>query len=276
MLPLKFPLRYYEGQTIGGKPAPVGEPLPISVIYNGFCQNGAVYSSIFGIPSHNGVDCSNGFKTKVYAAHEGKVVKVFDASNSHITKGYGAYVLSDVITLPPDFPVHPNEEVRIMSVYWHASEVLVKVGDQVDRETPVILEGNTGKILGRENWTEEDIKNGRGSHLHFGIKLLKPDGITVLDENNGYGGYINPLPFFQYQLTFNPNIKTMRYIIDSRNDQYLVYDPLKIAFSIGDETELKFLKESGLTGEPERINKLDGYTIYPLVRQERLRDIFNL
>jgi hypothetical protein len=56
----------------------------------------------------------------------------------------------------------------------------------------------------------------------------------------------------------------------------LVYDPLKIAFSIGDETELKFLKESGLTGEPERINKLDGYTIYPLVRQERLRDIFNL
>lgn len=289
MLPLTFPLRYKEGQTIGGKPVKVGEPLPLAVIYNYFCQNGQLYQSNFGLPSHNGIDCSNGYRSPVYSAHEGIVVEKYDASNSNKTKGFGVYLLSPVIELPQDFPFYGGEKVNILSVYWHASEVLVDLWQEVDRNTAIVLEGNTGLILGKETWTEEDEKNGRGSHLHFGIRLLKEDPnapaeakrvygtktYKILDYNNGYKGYINPLPFFQYKLTFNPLEKTMRYVIDSKNDQYLVYDPLKIAFTIGDELELKRLKESGLTGEPERISKLTGYTIYPLIEKERLRDLFN-
>lgn len=289
MLPLKFPLRYYEGQTIGGKPAPVGEPLPLAVIYNHYCQNGQLYQATFGLPSHNGADCSNGYRSKIYAAHEGIVVEKYDANNSSETKGYGVYLLSPEIVLPQDFQFHPGEKVNILSVYWHAAEVLVDLWQEVDRNTPIILEGNTGSILGRETWTEDDKKSGRGSHLHMSIRLLKENPqatgeakrvygaktYEILDYSNGYKGYINPLPFFQYKLTFNPIQKTMRYVIDTKNDQYLVYDPLKIAFAIGDELELKRLKESGLTGEPERVSKLTGYLIYPLIERERLRDLFN-
>lgn len=74
----------------------------------------------------------------------------------------------------------------------------------------------------------------------------------------------------------NNNNKKMKYVILPDKNQYLLYSKYKLAFAIADEIELKLLFERGLVGSPELIDDLDGYIIYPLVNQNRLRDIFNI
>lgn len=65
------------------------------------------------------------------------------------------------------------------------------------------------------------------------------------------------------------NNKKMKYVIDEKNEQYLLDDELKIALSIGDEIELKELQKRGLKGQPSNVNNIKEYEIYPLVRKSR-------
>ena len=69
--------------------------------------------------------------------------------------------------------------------------------------------------------------------------------------------------------------KNMEYVIIGK-EQYLIYEPLKIALNIGDELELKKLQDKGLTGSPKEISDLNNYLIYPLVEQNRLKDLLGL
>jgi len=81
-----------------------------------------------------------------------------------------------------------------------------------------------------------------------------------------------------YDITFLidlPNTKNMNYVILGK-EQFLIYKPLKIALNIGDEIELNKLKSKGLNDLLEPIDNLDGYTIYPFVAQERLKDLLGL
>lgn len=110
-------------------------------------------------------------------------------------------------------------------------------------------------------------------------------GVADFDEDIIHGRANPPWVVFQYVPVFKVlkqfltnyfRIKKMKYIILSDKNQYLLYEEYKLAFAIADEIELKLLFGRGLVGSPEPVDNLDGYIIYPLINQDRLRDIFNI
>lgn len=127
-----------------------------------FGVNGSYYSQfkVDGVPlkGHNGVDFGTPVNTPIVAADEGVVIEQFNDIN-----GYGKYI---------KLKHHWGE-----TLYAHLDDYMVKVGDKVHPGQIVGLSGNTG--------------NSTGPHLHFGMRL------NPYNRQDGWGGYIDPLPFVE-------------------------------------------------------------------------------
>ena len=67
--------------------------------------------------------------------------------------------------------------------YGHQNAISVKVGDTVKAGHLIGYMGNTGNVIGGPY--------SDGTHLHYGYR---PAGY---DKNNGYGGFIDPMPYFE-------------------------------------------------------------------------------
>ncbi len=93
--------------------------------------------------THEGVDISSSKGDPIHASASGIVVY------SGYSSGYGKYVIID----------HKN---GYSTIYAHASELLVKSGDKVDKSQKIALVGSTGLST--------------GPHLHFEIRI---DNIPV-------------------------------------------------------------------------------------------------
>ena len=83
---------------------------------------------------HLGIDIPADYNTNIYASNDGKVIK------AQYNNSYGYYVVID----------HGG---NISTLYAHASKLLVKVGDKVQRGQVIAKIGSTG--------------NSYGYHLHF-------------------------------------------------------------------------------------------------------------
>ena len=94
---------------------------------------------------HNGIDFAAPSGTPIYAAADGEVIAAGYSSSM------GNYIMID----------HGSD---IISIYMHASKLLVSQGDEVSRGDKIALVGSTGRST--------------GPHLHFGVR-----------EN---GSYVNP------------------------------------------------------------------------------------
>jgi len=223
-------------------------------ISQGWGENKELYLTNFGINGHNGLDLTYIDETQslpageasygkpVLSAIDGKVTYL-TWDGEHATKGNGIYIEND----------------KFETVYWHLSEILVKLGDEVSAGQQIGKMGNNGFCF------PTPPPRYAGTHLHFAVRP-KP-----ADFNNGFNGYVDPLPYLE--LTQN----TMRYVlVKDTKEQYLLDDVLKIALNIGDEKELFALFEKGLNKVPQKINSLIGYETYPLIRSSRLRDLFGL
>ena len=99
---------------------------------------------------HAGVDLASGMGTRILAAYDGKV----------IAAGYngsmGNYVMID----------HGD---GLVTVYMHASALLVSTGQKVTRGQQIAKVGSTG--------------NSTGPHLHFAVRLN--------------GAYVDPMPYLR-------------------------------------------------------------------------------
>jgi murein DD-endopeptidase MepM/ murein hydrolase activator NlpD len=116
-----------------------------------FAQNGGMWAH-----KHSGQDFAVPTGTKVFAAHEGTVVKA---------GSWGA----------GDGPAYGNAVVikhgnGTYSQYAHLSKVQVSVGEKVNTGEQIALSGNTG--------------NSSGPHLHFEIRTTA-----------NYGSAIDPAKF---------------------------------------------------------------------------------
>ena len=70
--------------------------------------------------------------------------------------------------------------------YGHQNAISVKVGDTVKAGMLIGYMGSTGNVIGGPY--------SDGTHLHYGYR---PPGY---DRNNGYGGFIDPMPLFEKEV----------------------------------------------------------------------------
>ncbi|MEO1122964.1 MAG: peptidoglycan DD-metalloendopeptidase family protein [Cyanobacteria bacterium J06635_15] len=107
----------------------------------------------FSFESHEGIDFLSAYGAPIYATAEGRVTL---AENSN---GYGNHVIID-------------HGYRHETLYAHMSELVVKVGDRVNRGQIVGYLGNTGR--------------SSGPHLHYGVyrngKAVNPRYYLKLEE----------------------------------------------------------------------------------------------
>lgn len=191
-----------------------------------------------GLRGHNGMDIVAPMGEPVYASHNG----IIEVAGNFGSRGIGVTIMSASIEwlgLP----------VRFKTVYWHLQDFNVSVGQIVIKGDLIGHADNTG-------WST-------GSHLHYGLDVKKVESRESIWPNNGFEGFIDPLPFmvnydpeFRLEtikgtddLIFN---KTMKLVILGK-EQYLVDKDGK-AFHIYNAATLNNLYSAGiistLTPEP--------------------------
>lgn len=242
---------------------------PHGDIYQGFGENKELYKAAIGLDGHNGIDLIQPENTPVVAATSGHVVDIKDTPN-----GYGKHVRI-VSDKQPD-------GTYLETTYGHLNSVSTGKGEYVHAGNEIGLEGNTGFVIsgGTKYWGNAPA--GRGVHLHFGLRILKDakwfthqidylgKSYTIINYNNGLSGHVDPMPYL------DPFTKDMKYVIIN-TEQYLIYEPLKLAFGIADYQELSRLVIRGLVEDPEKWDELPPeYIVYPMVDRSRLQDLFNL
>lgn len=119
------------------------------------------YYGQFGLAGHEGVDwgCPNG-TSLLCPFDEAVIVRAADYGN------YGKHI------------VLWDAEQQAGAWFCHCQELFKKVGDVVNRGTPIALSNNTG--------------NSSGPHLHFSICRTDSNGVRI-NQDNGYIGMLNPL-----------------------------------------------------------------------------------
>ncbi len=129
-----------------------------------------------GMKGHTGLDLrAYHGQTLFHGANRGTVEEI----STELERGLGIGVVSlDKYTFADgDF----NVKVR----YWHLKSINVQKGQVVD----------CGDILG----TCDNTGVSAGDHLHFEVKRVARNSKDVwynVDQDNGYFGSINPLPYF--------------------------------------------------------------------------------
>jgi len=220
------------------------------IISQFFAENFQWYYDNAGTNGHDGLDIATFEGDNIMASLAGKVV------NARWSQHGGNTIT--IIT-----PIAENRYLAIL--YCHNRELLVKEGDNVVAGQIIAKMGKTG------DWCF-------GVHLHFAVFLLSNpepntqqlsyptgDSFTRLNFNNGWKGALNPL----FYLENSP----MKYVIIGGKEQYLLYEPLKLAFNIGDEKELEVLRNQGLQGDPVPVAQIpDGYVDIAFNRKDRLKE----
>ncbi len=110
-----------------------------------------------GFKAHPGIDFAVPLNTKVVSASWGEVCEI-----GWSKKGWGIYI--------------KVKHEKVVSLYAHLNTIKVVRGCYVTQGQLLGYSGNTG--------------NSSGPHLHFGIYDSKK-------QDNGYKGYIDPLPFLK-------------------------------------------------------------------------------
>lgn len=111
----------------------------------------------YGMQGHNGIDYGLPTGTPVVAVEAGIIRSGFEAN------GYGRFIFL-------------TNDTGTQFVYGHLSVIQIASG-RVNPGQQIGLSGNTG--------------NSSGPHLHFGIR--PPNS----NNNNGFLGYTDPLPYFK-------------------------------------------------------------------------------
>lgn len=152
------------------------------ILTQGFGQNPNAYGGMgTGLTGHPGVDWRTPEGTTLLAAHGGLVVEAFSGyKESDGKNGYGNRVR---IRWKEGFSGYETIDA-------HLSSVSVSAGQRIRQGEVIGLSGNTGFST--------------GPHVHFGIRGLfcgtdttPVNDCTVTDMDNGYLGFVDPVPFLK-------------------------------------------------------------------------------
>lgn len=133
---------------------------------------------------HNGIDFMAKHGQPVYASHDGVAYPEVDNRSGH-----------GVVVITSNTYEYNGTQAYFKTIYWHfIPEIPVHWGQAV----------NKGDILGYADSTGLST----GDHLHFGLKPMSganPWESTNLEQNNGYSGAIDPMPYFDGTYAYNEN-----------------------------------------------------------------------
>lgn len=133
-----------------------------------------VYKKLFGWEGHNGIDIAAPKGTPIYASRDGYIVEATEK-----TGGYGIRVC-----------LFYEDELKnqYLEVYGHLDSFVPLP------EIPYDYFYRLQKVKrGEQIGTVDSTGISTGHHLHWGLHRYK-DGVK-LNNNNGYGGAIDPMPF---------------------------------------------------------------------------------
>lgn len=204
-------------------------PTKIFQINQKFGQNLNSYYKEGGQKGHSGLDLNCYYGEPIQAVCDGYVYSVLNKDNPNLMKYRAVYTIV-------------NYENKLYEVsYGHAKDILVKPKQLVKQGDVLITGGNTGDVAsGGKKITQEMKEQGStaGTHLHFqvreveladklnssnrhlalydGVGYAKYEGKYIILQNrdNGFGGGIDPLPFFE-----TPKLKYGLYRVGSRGEE---------------------------------------------------------
>ena len=162
------------------------KPLYPFTISQGFGQNLSDLYKKLGMLGHNGLDCVRGHLNGKYYEIDGAYVRASHEGVVTYTGIDSCEGLGVVVRTNEPFE-YKGEETYFKTIYWHlkTGTIKVKTGDSVKIGDILAEAGNTGC--------------SSGSHLHFGLKpIAKGENDWTwmnIEQNNGYFGAIDPLPY---------------------------------------------------------------------------------
>lgn len=188
-------------------------PLGGTTLTQPFGANVDFYKSLnIGLDKgHNGLDFLAPHGVPVYAAHDG----VVDYAGRDNNEGYGVVLLTEE---PFDYN---GQAVYYKTIYWHfTGNIPVRAGQSVKAGDLIGYADNTGLST--------------GSHLHFGLKPLRrgqrDNEWYNIEQNNGYFGAIDPLPYLQpFSVLYHKEVEDTKKVIESLQDLIVRY-PLLTKF----------------------------------------------
>lgn len=160
-------------------------PLKDIYIIQRFGKDPATYSQL-GIKGHNGIDFRAPHGTSIYASHDGLASYQVDSSGGH-----GVVVITN-----QEFEGTDGVSSLWKTIYWHMVDGLKepKLKSPIADKTGFIPV-KQGELIGYADNTGFS----KGDHLHFGLKpVAKGENWGTyfnVEQNNGYGGAVDPEPY---------------------------------------------------------------------------------
>ena len=152
-------------------------------------NNRSNYYAKYNLLGHNGQDIGCATGTPYVAVSDATVLDLKNDVKENDHTSLGNYIRL-LVSLD-----RPNAFYEVM--YGHCLSILVKQGDKVSRRDTIALGDNTGDSTGPHLHFGVRIierrtpKNGEKGNIYFGVKY------TVLDYDNGFGGYIDPVTLYE-------------------------------------------------------------------------------
>lgn len=184
------------------------------------------YKGTYGLFGHTGLDYRANVGTPVYAMHDGVILYAgYDETNGNLVQIW-------------------NELEGYKTMYGHNSEFKVKTGDIVKAGQLISLSGGTGA--------------GTGPHLHIGLKMTGWGG-NGINNDNGYNGAIDPLPFIKLDY-LGKNLINKDMVLKKekgKSDIWLIIESNKTKINLTDMPTFAAMNE-----DFEEVTSLAGYMEY--------------
>lgn len=154
-------------------------------VNQGFGNVMPVYTNM-GLKGHNGIDFAAQHGQPIYASHDGRAYYEIDGLSGH-----------GVVLRSNDTFNYEGVPMYFKTIYWHFCDSVKEPQFKSPIEGyPDGVQVEAGDLLGYADNTGEST----GDHLHYGLKPMlqnEPPGTWYnFEQNNGYLGSIDPMPFF--------------------------------------------------------------------------------
>lgn len=179
----------------------ISKPVKDMVILQKFGVNGEYYRSHgVNIAGHNGIDLYTKHGEPIYATHDGVALYQVDSMQGH-----------GVVVITKESYEFNGIKTPFKTIYWHLCDPIKEPKFKSPIADKGAVEVKKGDLIGYANSTGFST----GDHLHFAVKPVAKSGENLwtwgpAEANNGYGGCVDPMPYFEDDTLYIENLKAKK------------------------------------------------------------------